>query len=59
MEKGEKKSVKRKFEEIDLIEEKEDGNECKRAKISKEDLEKQKKEIHITIKQGDDQINGI
>ena len=58
MEKGERKTVKRKSEEIDQLEEKEEEEECKRSKINKGDLEKQKKEIENTIKQVKDQMNG-
>ncbi len=60
MEKGDKKQVKRKFEEIDQMEEKDEDDECKRSKISKEDFEKQKKDIDNTIKQVKDQmVDGI
>ena len=40
------------------MEEKEEDDECKRSKISKEDFEKQKKDIDNTIKQVKDQMNG-
>ena len=40
------------------MEEKEEDGECKRSKISKEDFEKQKKDIDNTIKQVKDQMNG-